>query len=100
MRFALDIGGTFVKCACVDDDGTIVRDGQFPTDPTLSTDVFGKVLVQGGRDFLSEGGETIAMAGAGMAGFTDGSRGITFALRPLTEPELYAAVACGPLPRY
>ena len=31
---------------------------------------------------------------------TDGSRGITFALRPLTEPELYAAVACGPLPRY
>ena len=31
---------------------------------------------------------------------TDGSGGITFALRPLTEPELYAAVACGPLPRY
>lgn len=26
--------------------------------------------------------------------------GISFALRPLTEPELYAAVACGPLPRY
>jgi hypothetical protein len=25
---------------------------------------------------------------------------VTFALRPLTEPELYAAVACGPLPRY
>ena len=32
---------------------------------------------------------------------TEGSEGaFTFALRPLTEPELYAAVACGPLPRY
>ena len=32
---------------------------------------------------------------------TEGSNGrITFALRPLTEPELYAAVAAGPLPRY
>jgi hypothetical protein len=26
--------------------------------------------------------------------------GFTFALQPLTEPELYAAVASGPLPRY
>jgi hypothetical protein len=32
---------------------------------------------------------------------TDSPSGaFTFALRPLTEPELYAAVACGPLPRY
>ncbi len=33
-------------------------------------------------------------------GSTDSTGTFTFALRPLTEPELYAAVACGPLPRY
>jgi hypothetical protein len=31
---------------------------------------------------------------------TQSTDAISFALQPLTEPELYAAVACGPLPRY
>ncbi|HDS30943.1 MAG TPA: ROK family protein [Firmicutes bacterium] len=79
MRFSLDIGGTNVKCAVVNDDGIIIRSGDFPTEADLATDEFGEIVVAGALSFLSEGDEKIEMVGAGMAGFTDGKRGIVHA---------------------
>ncbi|MFH1675614.1 MAG: ROK family protein [bacterium] len=78
MRFALDIGGTAIKCAVVDDDGKIVRDGSFPTDPVSSNYEFAQSIVTGSRRFISGGNEKIHSVGAGMAGFCDGKRGIVF----------------------
>ena len=78
MRFALDIGGTFVKCASVSEDGRIVRAGEFPSDPNLDTDGFARELVAGARAFLKVGCEDVVSVGAGMAGFVDGNRGIVF----------------------
>ena len=78
MRFALDIGGTAIKCAVIDDDGKIVRSGSFPTDPVSDNNGFAKLIVTGSRRFISEGNEIINSIGAGMAGFCDGKRGIVF----------------------
>jgi glucokinase len=78
MRYALDIGGTYVKCAIVTDEGEILRAGDFPTDPDLPTEQFGSMLVAGAESFLAEGDEEIRMIGAGMAGFADGKNGIVY----------------------
>ncbi len=76
MRLALDIGGTFIKCACVTDNGDIVKSGKFPTDPVAGD--LASHIVQGTRRFMDEWGEEISIVGAGMAGFVDGSRGIVY----------------------
>jgi glucokinase len=76
MRLALDIGGTYIKCASVTDEGEIAHSGKFPSDSSLGTDEFAAQVVEGARGFLKERGHGISMVGAGMAGFTDGKRGI------------------------
>ncbi|HEX9745742.1 MAG TPA: ROK family protein, partial [bacterium] len=78
MRMALDIGGTAIKCAIVADDGKIIREGKFRTDSTLDSGTFGRLIVEGVRDFLSGGDEQITSIGAGMAGFTDAKKGIIY----------------------
>jgi glucokinase len=76
MRFALDIGGTSIKCAIVSDDGAIVRAGDFPTKASSDTKEFARSLIEGARHFLSQGDEKITSVGAGMAGIVDGKLGI------------------------
>ncbi len=76
MRFALDIGGTTVNCAAVDDDGEIIHDGDFRTKTDLDSDQFGQFLVDGSWNLMSRWGGEFELVGAGMAGFTDGKKGI------------------------
>ena len=78
MRFALDIGGTSIKCAVVSDDGAVVRAGDFPTRASTDTQEFALALLEGAIDFIKQGDEKISFVGAGMAGFVDGMRGIVY----------------------
>jgi glucokinase len=78
MRLALDIGGTSVKCALVDDTGTIARTGENPTAASEDTGGFADSLMGGVRKFLGGDKKSIALVGAGMAGFVDGRRGVVY----------------------
>jgi len=78
MRLALDIGGTFIKCACVSDDGVISRSGKFPTDPNLANESFASHIISGVKSFMADGDEKFDLVGAGMAGFADGRNGIVY----------------------
>jgi len=78
MRLALDIGGTFIKCASVTDDGGIINSEKFPTDFSLDTGQFASHVIESAREFKEKTGEKFDVAGAGMAGFTDGRRGIIY----------------------
>lgn len=82
----------------------------------LLTDDRARVLPQGqaapaGAVHLGRIGDAVTFAGdanshtawwrnRAVIDLTDSARGITYALAPLTEAEVYAAVASGPLPRY
>ncbi len=76
MRLALDIGGTFIKIACITDAGDILDTSKFPTDPNLSNREFVNVLVENTRKSIAEWEGEFTVIGAGMAGFVDGVRGI------------------------
>jgi len=78
MRLALDIGGTFIKCACVNENGDILTTHRFTTDTVLDSASFAEHLVNGVRGFIDDSGETYKLVGAGMAGFSDGSAGIVY----------------------
>ena len=78
MRLALDIGGTFVKCALVSDVGEIIRTGDFPTEANLGNDSFARFLVDNIGRFLAGIEEKPDLVGAGMPGFVDGNRGILY----------------------
>jgi len=76
MRLAIDIGGTFIKCASVSDDGKIIGSSKFQTEPHLDTKDFSDHIVNGARKFIENGSGKYSLVGAGMAGFTDGRRGV------------------------
>lgn len=76
MRLALDIGGTFIKIACITDSGDILDTSKFPTDHNLSNQEFVNVLVENTRKSMADWEGEYAVIGAGMAGFVDVVRGI------------------------
>jgi len=78
MRLALDIGGTAVKCAAVNDKGEIVHDGEFRTRTEFDTEDFGRFLVDGARGLMGRWGGEYKLVGAGMAGFADGKKGMIY----------------------
>jgi len=78
MRLALDIGGTLVKCAAVNDAGEIVESDEFTTDPMLETSEFGSYLVSETAKLVKAWGMEPDLVGAGMAGFTDSRKGIVY----------------------
>ena len=73
---AVDIGGTFVRGALVDPDGTIAFRTEHPTDPSAGT----KSIVGIVEDVIARDSDAPVVAvGIGAAGFIDAARGaVTF----------------------
>ncbi|WP_426624401.1 ROK family glucokinase [Leifsonia sp. McL0607] len=72
----IDIGGTKIAGAVVDEFGTIVREDRVPTDASRPTEIENAVVAMIER--LSDGPEEIAGVGAAAAGFIDAAQSTVY----------------------
>jgi glucokinase len=72
----IDIGGTKIAGAVVDEFGTIVREERVPTDASRPEEIENAVVAMIGR--LSDGPEEIAGAGVAAAGFIDAAQSTVY----------------------
>ncbi|WP_295121449.1 ROK family glucokinase [uncultured Leifsonia sp.] len=72
----IDIGGTKIAGAVVDEFGTIVREDRVPTDASRPAEIENAVVAMIER--LSDGPEEIAGAGVAAAGFIDAAQSIVY----------------------
>lgn len=72
----IDIGGTKIAGALVDELGTIVREDRVPTDATRPEEIENAVVAMIQR--LSDGSEEIAGAGVAAAGFIDAAQSTVY----------------------
>src|ERR1700712_2423593 len=72
----IDIGGTKIAGAVVDELGTIVREDRVPTDASRPVEIENAVVAMIER--LSDGPEEIAGAGVAAAGFIDAAQSTVY----------------------
>ena len=71
----LDLGGTFVKCGIVAEDGTIVVKDKIPTDCT-SPETVARDVAKVIKDLSARAGVEVAAAGIGSPGTIDSENGV------------------------